>query len=296
VYPVATRNPWRLGALSLKLRRASFDAVVNLTEWRGELALKRDAAFFRACGIPRLIGFDIGPGEAAPADGEGRVERVAAGLLRRVASLGRADLDDPRWFGLDLSEEEMRRAAATLRQGGIPDTYLVFSVGTKLSVNDWGQENWRALLRLVGSRRREIGCVCIGAASEEARALECLAEWRGPTLNLCGRASPRQGGAVLAGARLFVGHDSGPMHLAASVGTPCVAIFSARNPPGKWFPLGGGHDVIYRRVNCMNCGLNECQAEGKKCILGITVTEVADAVLRRLQRTAEPAASVRLPG
>ena len=35
------------------------------------------------------------------------------------------------------------------------------------------------------------------------------------------------------------------MHLAASVGIRCVAVFSRRNPPGKWFPFGGNHKILY---------------------------------------------------
>jgi ADP-heptose:LPS heptosyltransferase len=88
----------------------------------------------------------------------------------------------------------------------------------------------------------------------------------------------------MAGAKVFVGHDSGPMHLAAASGTPCVAIFAARNPPGQWFPLGEGHEVLYRRVECMGCGLEDCIVEKKRCIKSISVKEAAEAVLRQLAR------------
>jgi len=63
-----------------------------------------------------------------------------------------------------------------------------------------------------------------------------------------------------------------------------VAIFAARNPPGQWFPLGEGHDVFYRRVECMGCGLDECIVEKKRCILGITVDEVFAAVMRQIEK------------
>jgi ADP-heptose:LPS heptosyltransferase len=87
------------------------------------------------------------------------------------------------------------------------------------------------------------------------------------------------------------------MHLAAAVGTPCVAIFAARSLPGQWFPLGEGHEVLYRRVECMGCGLDECIAERKRCIRGITVDEVAAAVTRQIERRKERSASEhRTPG
>ena len=50
---------------------------------------------------------------------------------------------------------------------------------------------------------------------------------------------------MLHRAVLFLGHDSGPMHLAAAVGTPCVVVFSASNRPGAWYPCGDHHKVFY---------------------------------------------------
>jgi lipopolysaccharide heptosyltransferase III len=46
-------------------------------------------------------------------------------------------------------------------------------------------------------------------------------------------------------AQLFLGHDSGPMHLAASVGLPCVALFGNYNLPKKWHPVGKQHRIIH---------------------------------------------------
>ena len=84
---------------------------------------------------------------------------------------------------------------------------------------------------------------------------------------------------MFARARVYVGHDSGPMHLAAAMQTPCVAIFSARQRPGVWFPYGPQHRVLYRQVSCGNCGLETCVVEGKRCILSIGVEKVLGAVL-----------------
>jgi heptosyltransferase-3 len=82
---------------------------------------------------------------------------------------------------------------------------------------------------------------------------------------------------------VFIGHDSGPMHLASAVGTPCAAIFSARNLPGQWFPARPGHNVIYHKTDCFGCMLETCIAERKRCIMSITVDEVFDAVMASLR-------------
>jgi ADP-heptose:LPS heptosyltransferase len=68
------------------------------------------------------------------------------------------------------------------------------------------------------------------------------------------------------------------MHLAASVQTPCVAIFAARNLPRVWFPYGDRHRILYHHVNCQGCGLETCIVEKKKCITSITVDEVLEQV------------------
>ena len=284
-YPVGTRNPLTLARLALTLRRRRFAGAVNLAAWRGERALRRDARFFRACGIRRLWGFDPAAPHALRCTEAGGVEPEAERLLRRVAALGRADLHDRRWFDLELGLEERQRARQLLDTGGVSGTYLAFSVGTKFPANDWGQDNWRAVIRAVGEANSGLGAVAVGSADESPRADECLREWPGARLNLCGRTSPRASAAVLCGARVFLGHDSGPMHLAAAVATPCVAIFSARNPPGQWFPLGAGHEVLYRRVPCHGCGLEDCVVERKRCLREISVDDVVSAVSRQLERT-----------
>jgi heptosyltransferase III len=87
---------------------------------------------------------------------------------------------------------------------------------------------------------------------------------------------------LLGSARLFVGHDSGPMHLAAAVGTRCVAVFSARNLPRVWFPFGTNHRVIYHDVPCKGCGLETCTKFKKQCITSVSVDEVFSTVVEAL--------------
>ena len=87
---------------------------------------------------------------------------------------------------------------------------------------------------------------------------------------------------MFARAKAFLGHDSGPMHLAAAVGTTCVAIFASRNIPRVWFPYGKQHRVLYHPVDCAGCQLQTCVVERKKCILSITVDEVLEQVMQIL--------------
>ena len=63
------------------------------------------------------------------------------------------------------------------------------------------------------------------------------------------------------------------MHLAAAVGTPCVAIMSALDWPGRWVPYGQGHIVLRRSVPCEGCLLKVCDKEGMRCLKEIEIDE-----------------------
>jgi len=276
-YPVGTRNPWRLLSLLVNLRRSKFDVVVNLAAWRGATKTKRDATFFYLAGIRERIGF-------SPVDGElnyqadGMAEPEAARLLRRIPRSQPSDLTSIESYGFVLTDSDRQWAKQILTASGIDTDFIAVSLGTKVPAKDWGEENWCGLLKQLGQRYPKIAVVFIGAADERERSQRCGAHWPSKVLNLCGSCTPRQSAAVLARARLFIGHDSGPMHLAAAVGTRCVAIFSARAPAGQWFPLGAGHRVIYHKTDCYGCGLDVCTEQKKKCILSITVDEVISTV------------------
>jgi ADP-heptose:LPS heptosyltransferase len=151
---------------------------------------------------------------------------------------------------------------------------LVLSIGTKLDVNHWGMANWSALVRELANLPEIERLVCIGAPDEFTDSEVLRRHWPRESYNFCGRLSPRQSAAVLAGAILFVGHDSGPMHLAAAVDVPIVAIFSSRNLPGLWFPLSARKHVHYTMIACRGCGRLRCDDRDKECIRSISVAEV----------------------
>src|SRR3569833_1768072 len=86
----------------------------------------------------------------------------------------------------------------------------------------------------------------------------------------------RSTAAVLERASVFIGPDSGPMHLAACVGIPCVIAFSARGLPGVWYPFGEQRRVVYRKVSCFGFNLETCIVESRRCLTSITVAEMSE--------------------
>jgi heptosyltransferase III len=100
--------------------------------------------------------------------------------------------------------------------------------------------------------------VVVTAAPEEMPFIdEILGKARAKPLNLAGRLSIKELGALTARARLFVGVDSMPMHLAAAMGTPTLALFG---PSGEheWGPWGAGHRIVSSTHSCRPCGQDGC--------------------------------------
>lgn len=282
-YTVGTRNLLELGTLWWDLVRWRPQAVVYLAAFRGEASVVRDSRFFSLCGIRRQIGVPLTKAmqENLWIGAEQGIEAEARRLVRNLAVLGDGRVDDPASWNLCLTGNEKARAHDVLASATNMPVVAV-SVGTKVQAKDWGAENWRRLLGKLAEVAPGLALVLCGAA-EEFDASEAAAEaWREAggwaTINLCGKLTPRESAAVFAKARMFIGHDSGPMHLAAAVQTPCVAIFAARNKPKMWFPYGRQHRVIYHQVDCWGCGLETCVVERKRCILSITVDEVMAAI------------------
>jgi len=283
-YTVGVRHLRKLWELRNEIRAWQPDVLVYLASARGVKIARRDAMFFRFCGIRRLVGVpftqDMQKNRLIAATG--LLEPEASRLARCIAELGDARLDDPASWDLRLTGSEHRAASIALEPAG-KRPVIAISVGTKVQSKDWGAENWHTLLTAMAALYPGFALVLCGAREESAASEQAAAGWRsvpgsGPVINLCGFLTPRESAAVLERARFFVGHDSGPMHMAAAVQTPCIAIFAARNIPAVWFPYGNQHKVIYHAVDCAGCGLETCIVQKKKCITSITVDEVLGCI------------------
>jgi lipopolysaccharide heptosyltransferase III len=278
-YEVGTRSPRELLRLAGEIRGLAPDVLVYLMPMRAMRAVQRDKCFFRlVCGVKQIFGLpDATQLQRVHNPVTGLYEAEASRLARILSVLGDAAVGDLANWDLRLSVEEKNMARTTLGElAGRP--LVVCGPGTKMQAKDWGQENWRALLERISATHPGYGLALIGAR-EDAEVSEFAARgWAGPSVNLCGKLSPRETAAVFGHAAIFLGPDSGPMHLAACAGVPCVIAFSARGLPGVWYPAGKNHRIIYHQVNCFGCNLETCIAEGRKCLTSISVEEMAVAV------------------
>jgi heptosyltransferase III len=283
-YPIGTRSAREFLRLWWKIRRFRPDVLVYLTQPRGESVIERDRKFFRMCGIRHIVGLPAGDLGEARFDGKtGLWEPEAHRLLRCVGELSAADVNDLSLWNLRLTTAELKKGNDALTPlEGRP--LIGCGPGTKMQAKDWGQENWLALLTRLSEALPNHGLALVGAKEDWAVSEYASAAWKGRAVNLCGELTPRETAAVLKTADVFLGPDSGPMHLAAAYGVPCIIAFASLDRPGRWFPIGKGNRPIYHDVDCANCRLQVCIEQKKKCILSITVDEMLEAALDAMQR------------
>lgn len=230
-----------------RIRRTAATTLLYVAD-RKLFATVRDSWFFRSCGIRQIIGApmsrDLRRLRIDPTTGA--TEREAERLARCLSPLGAIDVSDPAMWDLRLRPSELLAADAALAPLQDCD-FIAISLGGKDVAKDWGNANWASLLPKMSRRLGRIGLVSIGSADEFNRCAGIVAGWPGPALNFCGRLSVRESAAAMRRAKFFVGHDCGPMHLAAAVGIPCVAMFGPVNMPKWWHPIGARHRVIHNR-------------------------------------------------
>ncbi len=281
-YPINAQELSVFLKLKSKIKQLNIDTLIYLMPKRSPLQLIRDWLFFKLCGIKKIIGLNINSyyQERHYDNFKGLWEHELVRLSKLISVLGPIAIEQTSTWKMPVSAKHHLAINPHLKQ--ITSPYLVFSLGTKADTNDWGHDRWAALIEKLASFYSQFSLVVIGSDDEFVISQATLKHWPTLSLNLCGKLSPLESAAVLEKATLFIGHDSGPMHLAASVLTPVVAIFSAINKPGEWYPLGTNHTVIYHQTACFGCGLTVCVEKKKQCIRSITVDEVFDAIQAKL--------------
>ena len=265
------------------LRARRFDLLIYLVpRMRPRPSVWRDLVFFRSAGI-RYVAGSKGvhsfpsrvPGQSLP-----WVEHESDHLLQRLA-LSHIPLPTNNCGNMDLAltSEEKQKAEDWLRSnipGYSPALSLVgIGPGSKAPSKIWPAERFEEL----GSRlisELSLFPIIFGGRGDIPLANRLIKQW-GKGISAAGELGVRAAAAVLAHCRLYVGNDTGTMHLAAAVGTPCVGIFSAQDWPGRWYPYGPTHIVLRRSVPCEGCRLTVCTEEGLRCLKEIGVADVLQA-------------------
>jgi heptosyltransferase III len=263
-YPVGTRSLRRLLAVRREIRSTGARTMVYLASTRGRIASIRDLLFFRLCGIRDVLCLPVSDDLLRNrVDSQGIVEREAERLARCVQREFHVDVSSPSSWDLRLTSGEWQRVSG-FKKPLHDSEYFVVNMGGKAAEKDWGASNWADLISRMRTAFEGDTLVLVGASEDLVRAERLINAWGGEGLNLCGELTPRETYGVMKGAKFFIGHDSGPLHLAAAAQVRCVGIFGSFNRPMKWHPPGQGHVIIHEM----------------RGIASITVERVLDAVAR----------------
>lgn len=187
----------------------------------------RDFTFFKLFGL-KIIGINLFNPDLNLYLNNALYESEAARLLRKINYTGPYDFGNFKFNG----KEKLKNTIA-------------ISIGTKHTMNNWGYENWSKLINKL-STIPHLKINFIGGCNDRESS-ECLGlalKGRGSFSNYCGTASIEDAIKIIAKSNLFIGHDSGPMHLASLTHTEIIAIFSHKNQQGIWYPSQGNFHIF----------------------------------------------------
>ena len=267
---------WRLIA---GLRRRRFDTVIDLTD--GD----RAAFLSWISGAPVRIGFNdehrwrgrCYTHVVQPAPGvRHRIDRDLEALKPLSIQAGSKDLQ------LWLTPEEANSADQLLDQLGVQrsQSIVLLQPGARFWFKAWPPERFAELADRLTS---QYGCqVLIGGSRQESDLAEQIRQMaKSRPIIMAGRTTIKQFAAIAKKSALFVGSDSGAMHIASAVGTPVVALFGPSSPR-EWGPRGGPVEVLYKDLDCRSCFHPTCTRGEQNCMRLITVHEVFAAAQRLL--------------
>ncbi len=266
-----------------RLRQSSYDAAIDLQ------GLLKSAVLARASGAARVLGFSIWhlrektarPFYSDTDDGRVRLQpdpqepHVIVKNLRLLRTLG---VDDERIaFPLaDVGSDALREVRASL---GGDRPFALINPGAAWPNKRWPPERLGEVAAFLSDVRR-LRSVVLWGPGEESLAREVAAAAAGPALV----APPTSLSDLLAlsrAASLMVSGDTGPLHVAAAVGTPVVSIFGPTDPNrnGPWAPA----DVTVSRFGSCACHYERrCHQPTEWCLDDLPVSEVTAAIQHRL--------------
>lgn len=286
---VAAGPLWPRARLAWHLRRRRYDLGVILEAHWGYAGFVE--LLLAAAGVPRRLGRDLGKHrdlltEAVPV----RQQHWIDAYLDVVGLVGA--VPDGRSLEAYIRPEDAAAAAAWAKAHGADGSapLVLFPGGNQhLISRRWGVRGFAAVGDAL-ARRLGTPVVVIGGPQDVALADEILRLMTVPGASAAGVLSWGATGALLRGCRLFVTNDSGPLHLAAAVGAPTVAVFGPTDP-AVFGPRNTPHAVVRAALPCSPCirvgDFPACPIEPREhCLLSVTPDMVLAVAEQFLTRTA----------
>jgi heptosyltransferase-2 len=261
-----------------ELRARKYDVAILLQNafdaawlaWRAgipqRIGYARDARSFlltKAIPVPK-------PGEIPPHEKFYYLE-----LIRRAGWLDKLPAETQ--ITLQVPEEQKVRANEMLVAGGVCPGAPRVALGAGASYGSakcWPPERFAAVAsRLQSEKNAEV--ILFGTAAEASVSGAIASAMSRKPIDLTGKTSIGDLPALLSQCHLFLGNDSGAMHVAAAVGLPVVAIFGPTDPNGT-APVTPRHAIVQQKPYCSPCFLRRCPTD-HRCMKSVTAEMVEGA-------------------
>ena len=207
-------------------------------------------------------------------------------LLRRAGWIDSLAGEDH--VRLQVGEDARRHADEILVAAGARHNVPRMAIGAGASYGSakcWPPERFAEFVNRF-RRDTDSDVILFGTASEHQVAQRMEAEITGPVISLVGKTAIADLPALFSRCQLFVGNDSGAMHVAAAVGLPVVAIFGPTDPHGT-APITPHCTVVQEKPYCSPCFLRRCPID-HRCMTSVR-PEAVEAAARGWLRSAEVA-------
>ena len=186
------------------------------------------------------------------------------------------------WKGeIPLQSEDRDRIDRLLADHFSPDdTLIAMNPMARWVTKLWDEQRFSLLAQRL---REELSCIVLftGGPSDHPVIERIVGSLNPPPLNLAGKTTLRELAYLYTRCRLVVTTDTGPMHIAAAMGVPVVALFGP-TAPWRTGPYGKGHTVLQEKLECSPCFRKTCSH--LTCMKSITVEEVFDTVKKLVEQ------------
>ncbi|MDY6842726.1 MAG: lipopolysaccharide heptosyltransferase I [Thermodesulfobacteriota bacterium] len=186
-------------------------------------------------------------------------------------------------FLISIKESDTAHIVEMLSEGNTStyEPYVVMNPGTKWKSKMWPDDKYVSLAHMI-KHQLHYNIVFSGGMSDRETIENITQRLDFPIKNIAGKTTLRQAASLFKMAKAAITPDTGPMHIAAAVGTPVVALFGPTSP-SRTGPHGKKHVIIGGKSPCSPCFNRDCT--DMTCMENITVDEVFHALVTCCTRT-----------
>jgi len=263
-YTLEARGVPKLQALKIAthLRLCKIDVLIYLPPKRTVAQIERDLKFFRLAGVKNVLGIQSYLRQAQEKESELPLPTVineADRLLLVLSENGISTGADPsKLMDIGLSDEERGFARNWIATNFSDSSNIRIGIGpgSKMPSKRWALDRFSWVAQQL-QKEFDAEFIVFGGQSEREEC-QSVTEKLSRCVNAAGELTVRQSAAVFEHCDLYIGNDTGTMHLAVVGGVQCIGVFAARDWPGRWYPYGTGNVVHRVPVPCEGCMLEVC--------------------------------------